>query len=248
MTIERLAETVTLIHGDSRELAGHWPAGAVAFTDPPYGIAHVSNKGATWAGTQIASDQDVSVRDQVLEPFANALAFGTWKTPPIPRAKGALVWNKGPSVGMGDLKFPWKLSFDLIYVRGSIWTGKRDEGVLSGYTMISWESKGRAHPHQKPVPLLVDLLRKLPPGTPVVDPFMGSGSTGVACAQLGLPFVGVELDPHHFATARGRVLEELATGRLFAPPAPPATPLALFGDDLATPTGRKVGRSKGKPR
>lgn len=247
MHIEHLAEGVTIIHGDSLELSDHWPAGAVACTDPPYGIGHKSNRGASWAGTEIANDDDISVRDAVLEPFENAIAFGTWKTPPIPRSKGCLVWDKGPGTGSGDLKFPWKLTFDLIYIRGIIYRGHRDEGVLRGYTMVSWESKGREHQHQKPVPLMADLIRKVPAGPVIVDPFMGSGSTGVACIQLGYPFIGVETHAERYAIARARLLAELAKGKLFAPPATTGTPLALFGDDLATSTGRKVGRSKAKP-
>lgn len=65
----------------------------------------------------------------------------------------------------------------------------------------------RDHPTEKPVELLSRLMDVVcpPGGGVVVDPFMGSGSTGVACAQTGRRFVGIEIDPAHFDTACDRV-------------------------------------------
>jgi site-specific DNA-methyltransferase (adenine-specific) len=51
---------------------------------------------------------------------------------------------------------------------------------------------------------------KLKPDATIVDPYMGSGSTGVAVLQLGFRFIGIECDPTHYATARRRVSAELA--------------------------------------
>lgn len=79
------------------------------------------------------------------------------------------------------------------------------------------ESHGRcAHPTQKPVELMRWCLSKLklPPGAVVLDPYMGSGTTGVAAVSLGLRFVGVEMEPSYFAAARRRIAE--AVGPLFA--------------------------------
>ena len=117
----------TLYLGDCREILPTLGKVDAVITDPPYGISHSSNHGASWERTQIANDEDTSVRDEVLSLFENVAAFGTWKTPPITNTKGALVWDKGPASGMGDLKFPWKGSWELIYVRGNIWRGTRDE-------------------------------------------------------------------------------------------------------------------------
>lgn len=60
-----------------------------------------------------------------------------------------------------------------------------------------------------------DLLRIVPPGTAVLDPFMGSGTTGVACVQTGRAFVGIELDPAHFDNACERINEAHRQGALF---------------------------------
>ena len=225
--IEHLGESVTLYLGDAREIVPTLPAGAVAITDPPYGIAHTSNHGASWQGRTIACEQDTAARDEVLARFDNAAVFGTWKTPPIVGTKGTLVWDKGPAFGMGDLRFPWKGSFELIYVRGSIWAGTRDEGVLRGHIVPSWESAGRVHPHQKPVSLLAALIRKTPPDVAIIDPFLGSGTSGVAAVQLGRAFIGVEIEPGHFDTTCRRIADELRRPRLFAEPRRAPTQEAL---------------------
>jgi site-specific DNA-methyltransferase (adenine-specific) len=62
------------------------------------------------------------------------------------------------------------------------------------------------HPTQKPLPLLLDWITKFTePGELVLDPFMGSGTTGVACERLGLRFIGIEKDPKYFEMACARV-------------------------------------------
>lgn len=223
-----------LFCGDCLEIIPSIEGIGAVITDPPYGISHSSNHGASWQGTQIANDHDTAVRDLALSGFSNVASFGTWKTPPIADTKGCLVWDKGPAFGMGDLAFPWKGSWELIYVRGRAWSGSRDEGVLRGHIQVSWESKGRAHPHQKPVSLICALLEKLPRELVILDPFAGSGTTGVACAKMGRRFVGIELDPKHFATACRRIEEAYKQADLFVP-APSAKPVqtALFGGEAA---------------
>jgi DNA modification methylase len=217
----------TLYLGDCREILPTLETDAcVVVTDPPYGISHSSNHGASWERTQIANDNDTSIRDEVLQPFVNVASFGTWKTPPIERTKGCLVWDKGPAFGMGDLAFPWKGSWELIYVRGNIWKGSRDEGVLRGHLEVSWESKGRCHPHQKPVSLIKVLLLKFE--SHVLDPFMGSGTTGVACAKLGRKFVGIEIDSKYFDIACKRIETAYAQPDFFIEKTKPAKQEAML--------------------
>jgi DNA modification methylase len=219
----------TLYLGDCREVLPLLPKVDAVVTDPPYGISHSSNHGASWERTQIAGDSDTSVRDAVLDGFQNVAAFGTWKTPPIRDTKGCLVFDKGPAFGMGDLNFPWKGSFELIYVRGSLWRGKRDEGVLRGHVQVSWETQfkglgdreARSHPHQKPVSLCQALIGKLPNGCTILDPFMGSGTTGVACVRMGRSFIGIEIDPDHFNVACLRVAAAYAQPDMFVEAADP---------------------------
>jgi DNA modification methylase len=222
MKKEVLAEGIELYLGDCREILPTLGKVDAVVTDPPYGISHSSNYGASWEGTQIQNDSDTSVRDEVLRGFDNVAAFGTWKTPPIERTKGCLVWDKGPAFGMGDLKFPWKGSWELIYIRGNIWRGSREEGVLKGHIQVSWESQGRGHPHQKPVSLCESLIQKLPQASAILDPFLGSGTTGVAAVRLGRKFVGIEIESKYFEIACKRIQAALDAPDLFVEaPKPP---------------------------
>jgi DNA modification methylase len=209
-----------VIHGDCLEIMRQLPDGCVdaVVTDPPYGISHSTNHGASWAGTTIANDHDTSARDLVIawasERNMPWCAFGSWKRNPPDGTRGVLVWDKGPAFGMGDLSFPWKMSWEEIYVGGDGWTGRRDEGVLRGHIVPSWESAGRVHPHQKPVSLIRYLVSRLHGSATILDPFCGSGSTGVAAVQLGLSFIGIEREAAYVDIARRRIADAAAQTRL----------------------------------
>ncbi len=128
---------------------------------------------------------------------------------------------------MGDLKFPWKPSFELIFIKGNLWRGnRRDEGVLRGHFQYSRETPAhfihvetRSHPHQKPVSLIIELLDKLDAET-IFDPFMGSGTTGVAAVKLGRRFIGIEIEPKYFDIACRRIEAATKQPDLFIEPAP----------------------------
>lgn len=74
------------------------------------------------------------------------------------------------------------------------------------------------HPTQKPLPLLLDWVKKFTDeGETVLDPFMGSGTTAVACLKLGRKFIGIEKREDYFNTARARIEAAHAQRDLFAP-------------------------------
>lgn len=83
-------------------------------------------------------------------------------------------------------------------------------------TSLMGETMERLHPTQKPVPLMAWCMEraKVPEGATVLDPYMGSGSTGIACLRTGRNFVGIEKDPKHFATALARLEREINQGVL----------------------------------
>lgn len=62
-----------------------------------------------------------------------------------------------------------------------------------------------AHPCQMPLDVMLNVIGCLPDGICVVDPFMGSGTTGVACALLSVDFIGIEIDENYFEIAKERV-------------------------------------------
>jgi site-specific DNA-methyltransferase (adenine-specific) len=91
------------------------------------------------------------------------------------------------------------------------WNGGGKRGIFE----YSCHGRGRTHPTQKPVQLMKELVTLYTnPGQLVCDPFMGSGTTGVACAALGRRFIGIEQDPKHFETACRRIEEAGRQGRL----------------------------------
>lgn len=225
----------TLYLGDCMEILPTLGTVDAVITDPPYGISHSSNYGASWMGKVISCDQDTSARDKIALWAGNrpAVFFGTWKTHPVQNTRTCVVWNKGPAFGMGDLSLPWKPSFELAYVCGNGWIGRRDEGVLSGPVVVSWEKFGRKHPHQKPVWLCEEFIKKIPSARTILDPFMGSGTTGVACVKTGRKFIGIEIDPGYFDTACKRIEDAYKQGDMFVPAPKPSKhdQHPLFDDD-----------------
>jgi DNA methylase len=116
---------------------------------------------------------------------------------------------------MGDLSIPWKPNTEEIYVIGNGFKGKRTSGVL--HFIADRECNGvvreRDHPTEKPLNLMLELVNKTPGD--ILDPFMGSGTTGVACAKLLRKFIGIEIEPKYFDIACRRIEDALKQQDLF---------------------------------
>lgn len=140
------------------------------------------------------------------------------------RYKRALVWVKpdampqfngqGPSVGHEMMVSAW------CGAGKSRWNGGGRPG-----TFIHNKNTpgGSVHPTQKPLPLMMELVSLFSSaGETVLDPFLGSGTTLVACARLGRKGIGIETDPKHFDAACKRVEEAYRQGDMFVerPPSP----------------------------
>lgn len=201
---------VTLYHGDCLELAEMFPSTGTLVTDPPYGYSYASNReNSRWRDEPIAGDGDTTARDVILSRWQGpAIVFGHWKTRRPHNVEAVLVWDKGMASGMGDLSMPWKPNWEEIYILGNGFEGRRDSGVISGHTVVTWASKGRHHPNEKPVGLMRDLLQKCGPG-PIVDPFAGSGTTLRAAKDLGIEAIGIEIDECWCEVAAQRLGQEV---------------------------------------
>jgi DNA modification methylase len=103
--------------------------------------------------------------------------------------------------------------------------------VYNGNGMLAKE-KDREHPTQKPIQLMQWCLGFLPDAKTILDPFMGSGSTGVACVNMGRAFVGIERDPSYFDIACRRIDQAYKQPRLFDEMPSKAVP-AVQADMLA---------------
>lgn len=136
------------------------------------------------------------------------------------RVRSMIVWDKqAPGLGAG-----WRSQHELIAY------GRRNNvppGSPSAGNVLRYSRTGNVdHPTQKPVDLLQRLI-SISTAATVLDPFMGSGTTGVACASLGRRFIGIELDPVHYETACRRIADAYAQQDLF-PPEPQPEPADLF--------------------
>lgn len=200
-----------IYHGDCREIDAWDIAGGFMITDPPYGMAHRSGKQGAFGDCSIVGDESTNLRDEVLAAWAPrpALVFGRWSVMKPIGTKTTLTWDKGDLIGMGDLALPWGPSTEEIYVLGSGFVGKRGRSVLRYQAIGPYQqARGeRLHPTQKPLGLLRDLVGKCAPLAPIVDPFMGSGTTLRAAKDLGRKSVGIEIDESYCEIAANRLAQ-----------------------------------------
>jgi DNA modification methylase len=213
----------TLYHGDCLEILPTLGKVDAVVTDPPYGVGlrngdvdgHRSARSFAVAG-----DQDQKSGAELLA-WAGAgnlptVAFASpWK--PWPGYwRNLIVWDKGGAVGGGgDIQTCLKRSWELIQVaRNGPLQGGRSESVVR----FQIDPQATAdHICAKPVPLMSWLVSKFTQQHQVIlDPFMGSGTTGVACANLGRKFIGIEIERKYFDIACERIDAAYRQGRLFA--------------------------------
>jgi site-specific DNA-methyltransferase (adenine-specific)/modification methylase len=181
----------------------------LVITDPPYGTG-VAPKGGAKAGTIRDGSGFVPDWDRydpawmglVDVPAAVFCGQATiFQTARDLGADGMLVYAKSnPS--------PFGTSWEPCLTRG--WKRPRQRQHWHGYNA----ENGQEHPTQKPLALMEWIVSVAPHGR-VCDPFMGSGTTGVACVNLGRQFVGVERDPGYFAVACRRIEDAMRQARLF---------------------------------
>jgi site-specific DNA-methyltransferase (adenine-specific) len=106
------------------------------------------------------------------------------------------------------------------------WNGGGRRGVFTHNCQPS--DRTGEHPTEKPIALMMELVALFTnPGDVVVDPFMGSGSTGVAAVRLGRRFIGIEKDAKYFALAQRRIIEAQKQGDMFVAPAAPAKQIGM---------------------
>ena len=230
---EVLAEGVEIWLGDCLTILPTLGRFDALVSDPPYG----TNSALSQTNAKIIGDETTAVRDAALAAakWDAAVVFGSPKCTRPNEVKICLVWSKGPFVGMGDLDFPWKLTHEEIYILGDKkqWIGKRDESVLSDpslYPNLPDANAARGqrfeHPTQKPVELMTRLILKMK-SEAILDPFMGSGTTGVAAVKLGRKFTGIEIDPGYFDIACRRIEAALRQPDMFIEPPKPIKQEAL---------------------
>ena len=205
-----------LWHGDCREVLPLLLRFACLATDPPYGLGDLLHRpGASrvdgpqhWS-KHYASGAEAWDRETADEEISAALAltdkaviFGG-QFYDLPKTRCVLTWNK--------ILRKWSGS-----EAEHAWTNLDKPNRVFDYSHGQLATEGKHyHPTQKPVPLMAWCLVQAGRPATVLDPFMGSGSTGVACTQLGLAFTGIEREQRYFDSACERISRAQAQGSLF---------------------------------
>lgn len=198
--IEHIGDA-TLVMGDCRTLLKTMHIEAVV-TDPPYGIGITrSNRLAVSRGMGGGTWDDEPADMAWLRPLDVPSIVWGGNYFDLPPTRAPLVWDKNNAGrDFADFEMAWT-NLDMVARRI----------VLRPMNMDG----GKEHPAQKPIDVMKWCVGFIPPDLTIVDPFMGSGSTGVACAKLGRTFVGIEVNPTYFDIACRRIEEAYKQADLF---------------------------------
>tara|TARA_R110000822_G_scaffold65251_1_gene159856 strand:+ start:81 stop:746 length:666 start_codon:yes stop_codon:yes gene_type:complete len=201
----------TLYQGDCLEIMPTLGKVDAVVTDPPYGVGmdggNVGYKGFNnfeklgWDKTPPSQQ----LLNMMLDSSDMQIIWGGnyFNLPP---SRGFLIWDKGAGFKgrtYAECEFAWT-SMDA------------NARILKHDPLAKGDYKGKHHPTMKPLELMRWCVEKVD-GT-VLDPFMGSGTTGVACAKLGRKFVGIELEEKYFDIACGRIQKAYDQPDMFVEP------------------------------
>ena len=196
-----------LIQGDCLEVMSTMPDNSVdaVFTSPPFKEEDVEAEYWGEYDKWFSEMRRVASKVVIVIHSATKLNSLISKYPP----KRTMVWGKGFS------QYSWRWNPILLYqqtddykINKYIWADSFGVQAVQG--------KGKEHKYQDPLELYQLIIKMFKGCDTILDPFMGSGTTGVACVKTGRDFIGVELDPTYFAVAERRIAEAQLQPRLEA--------------------------------
>lgn len=187
-----------LILGDCREVMKELGRFDAVVTDPPYGINYTGNGGKGWVNRNATFDEErpsIEIFNLIRSISSEQIIWGgNYFTDYLPPSMRWLIWDKGQrDFSLADCEVAW--------------TSQNKAMRVFDYSRGKALQDGKQHPTQKPVQLMEWCLGFLPNATTILDPFMGSGTTLVACQRMGRQGTGIELDPEYFDIACRRVEE-----------------------------------------
>jgi len=195
-----------LYHSDCRDIMPLLGRVDAIIADPPYGIDVGNMSLGMWQSSRMPKSEwdNTTPVDIVMSLADRASVVIIWggNYYPLPPTRGFLIWDKGAGFrgrSFSECEFAWT-NLDA------------PARIFTYDPLASRDYSVRYHKTQKPVPLMewcVENYTQL--GDTVLDPFMGSGSTGVACMRLGRRFIGIEIDGDYFNIAKERI--ELAASQ-----------------------------------
>lgn len=211
-----------LILGDCREVLPLLPMHDLLLTDPPYGIGEGQKAAASryrkandrWNGCTDTKEYgggewDANAIDDelmrcILGMAEHQIVFGG-NYYAMPPTSCVLVWDKESSGDFADAELAWTNLEKAVRLKRHLWSGFRKA-----------QPEERYHPTQKPLAVMQWAMQQAPRDVvSVLDPFMGSGTTGVACATEGKSFTGIEREQKYFDIACRRIEEAYKQPRLF---------------------------------
>src|SRR3990167_1595648 len=212
---------VRLLLGDCRDVLPTLGRVDAVVTDPPYGIG-IAKRG-TVGTSKAAQVRDYGKSDwdnapPSAETIAQLRSISQWQILfggnffDVPPSSCWLVWDKLNSGDFADCELAWTNLPKAVRRLQLLWNG-----------MIRAPGEPRGdHPTQKPIGLMRWCIAQLPyDARSVLDPFMGSGTTGVAAVLMGRDFIGIEIDPTYFDIACRRIEAASRQADLFIEPAAP---------------------------
>lgn len=193
----------TLYQGDCMAIMPMLGKVDAVVTDPPYGLGKRLS-GGTW-GAKFSGglkwDQEAAcTRDLLALDVPTIVWGGNYMV--LPPSRCWLVWRKPDSVRtMADAELAW--------------TNLDANTRCLSHTIAATNAERVGHETQKPVAVMKWCLEFVPNAATILDPFMGSGTTGVACEKLGRRFIGIEINPGYFAIACRRLEAAMQQPDLF---------------------------------
>jgi site-specific DNA-methyltransferase (adenine-specific) len=223
---ETIAEGIILYLGDCREILPTLGKVDAVVTDPPYGIGwkpRVNHQDQAWV-----DEINFDIREFLVGTH-HIIWGGQYFSDKLPVSEGWLTWCKRPTTGLdfsnddrsyATTELAWR-DFGKAKFITHVWDGGMRAGAAENRTFC--------HPSQKPIEVMEWCLRQLPATcATILDPFMGSGTTGVAAVKLGRRFIGVEIDPKYFDIACRRITDATKQQDLFVEKPAPAKQEALL--------------------
>jgi DNA modification methylase len=210
----------TLYLGDCRDILPTLPKVDAVVTDPPYGIgadSSMAKSSGFKGGGMMAAKSHYEATDWDAAPIDAAFMAeirqkGKWQIIfggnyyDCPPASCWLVWDKEVNGHFADAELAWTNIPKAVRLFRHMWNGMLRKGG----------EERHGHPTQKPVEVMKWCLDHLPePNSTILDPFMGSGTTGVAAVQMGRQFIGIEREPKYFDIACKRIEDAQRQGDFF---------------------------------
>lgn len=214
----------TLYLGDCMDILPALGKVDAVVTDPPYGInlaGGFSGSGGFsdpiarrgYEGSWDKETPTINLFVQILKSAHWHIIWGgNYFTDKLPQSNFWLVWDKQNTMPtFSDCELAWT-SIKKNSVKRKIYM---QNGCMS-------RERERFHPTQKPIEVMKWCIEQLPDGCQtILDPFMGSGTTGVACAKMGRKFIGIEREQQYFDIACKRIEQAYAQPDLFVEPPKP---------------------------